>query len=284
MEPYLNKARYESCWHFIAGVYPWEYNFANSTGTSLQFYFLNVIFVTMAGLMFKLINAEEELNRGLPVTAVLRKDYTTRETIRQVYQDLGCNGLFRDVDRSIFKFEDQVKVRRRNLAPANYMLGQYLLVEDEPPPLPAGLVSRMRIPPFNPPTSDASGSDSRGQKRRHSGGQSGQKTPHPNPHPSRRSSNQRCAPAPSHSSLGISGDDDDENEFASSSKRQRGSNHRSQQPSQQDLGHTSQKSSHEDLQFHSDDDGNDENDSTSSHQGLRSISFRRSQRHGLRRR
>ena len=60
----------------------WEYNFANSTGTSSQLYFLNVIFVTMAGLMFKLINAEEELNRGLPVTAVPRKDRTTRETIR----------------------------------------------------------------------------------------------------------------------------------------------------------------------------------------------------------
>jgi hypothetical protein len=285
MEPCLTKSTYESCWHFIAGICPWEYNFADNSSASLQFYFLKANFITMTALMFKLISAEEELNRGLPVTAVPRKDRTMRETIRQVYQDLAYNPRFVDVDRSIFQFEDQVRVRRRTLAPVDYMLDHYLLVADEPPPLPAGLkVSRTPIPPFFPPASDASGSDSRGQKRRHPGGLSGQNAPHPNPHPSRRSSNQRRAPAPSHSSLGLSGDDDDENVFASSSRWQRGSNHRSQQPSQQGSGHTSRRSSHGDLQFHSDGDDNDENDSPSSHQCLGSIPFSRSLRHSLRRR
>jgi len=230
MEPCLTKSTYESCWHFIAGICPWEYNFADNSSASLQFYFLKANFITMTALMFKLISAEEELNRGLPVTAVPRKDRTMRETIRQVYQDLAYNPRFVDVDRSIFQFEDQVRVRRRTLAPVDYMLDHYLLVADEPPPLPAGLkVSRTPIPPFFPPASDASGSDSRGQKRRHPGGLSGQNAPHPNPHPSRRSSKQKRSPAPSHSSLGLSGNDDDENELASSSRRQRGSNHRSQQ-------------------------------------------------------
>jgi len=238
MEPRLTRTTYEACWHFIASVCPWEKNFVNSTGTSLQLYFLNGIFVTMTRLMFQLFTAEEKLNRDIPVSRKPLNDRNMRETIRQVYQDLSFCDKFKDVDRHIFNFEGRLKVQRSTLA-SDYRLSQYILIDDQPPPLPAGLVSRAPIPPFLPPASDASGSDGRGQKRRHSGGQSGQKTLHPNPHPSRRSSKQKRSPAPSHSSLGLSGTDDDENELASSSRRQRGSNHRSQQSSRQDSGHTS---------------------------------------------
>jgi hypothetical protein len=252
MEPCLTKPTYESCWHFVAGICPWESNFANSSGRTLQFYYLNAVFITMTALMFKLINAEEELNRGLPMTAVPRKDRTMRETIRQVYQDLAYNPRFVDVDRSIFKFEDKVRVRRRTLAPVDCLLTQHLLVNGDPPPLPDGFVSRTPISPFFPPTSDASDSGSRGQKRGHPGRQSGQNISHRNPHPSQRSSNQKRARAPSHSSLGLSGDDGDEDVFTGSSRWQLGSGRRSRQPSQEHSGHMSRRPSWEDTdcQFH----------------------------------
>jgi hypothetical protein len=237
MEPFLTKPIYEACWQLAVAICPWDLNITGSSDKSLPVYYLNTAFLTMARLMFNVIDSEEGLNRGLPETVGPQRDRNMRrETIREVYQNL--NPRFGNVEREIFNFED--KTRSRSIAHVaalrkiDDILDQYLLNDGNPPPPPAGLMPPTPIKRFFPPRSDPSGSDNRGQKRGRSGGQSGQNTPHLIPHPSQRSSSRRGATAPGRSNLGVS-DDDDQYIFVGGSGWQHGSDYRSQQRSQQDV-------------------------------------------------
>ena len=163
MVPFLTKPTYEACWVFAADVLPWESNFGasaeaaattTSSGVSTRLYFLRTVFTTMTGVMFRLLDSEDQLNHRVPLGSVRRRDRNMRETVRRVYHDLAFNPNFRYVDRAIFDFEQRSSAKRRRLAAVDYILDEYLVDDGNgpPPPPPPGFLQRTaESPSFGAP-------------------------------------------------------------------------------------------------------------------------------------
>ena len=82
-----------------------DYDATFSDHTGLAFYFLKIIFFTMAPKLINLCYVEREMNRGRPQGLRPMTDENIRKAIRELYQCLPFDVKLKSVDRCHFTWK-----------------------------------------------------------------------------------------------------------------------------------------------------------------------------------
>jgi hypothetical protein len=135
----LNKRTFEAVWKTIASHIDYEATFKDHS--ALPYFFLEVIFFTLAPMMFKLIAKEQELNKDRSKQDVQALDLNYRQTIRETYRALAFEERFEFVEREIFIW-NPLPIKRRRVKAVDNTLNKVVWFNKRAPPPPLNFVPR----------------------------------------------------------------------------------------------------------------------------------------------
>ena len=142
----LGKSTFRAIWRFVQDVVDYDATFsANSTGTRpLAYFFIRIVFTTLAPMLFQLINKEKALNANKAEGDRNRNDQTFRTEIIETYKTLTILTQFADVDKEIFTWL-AAPVKKCRFTRTDRIIASRVWDDEVPPAPPANYTPRQRI-------------------------------------------------------------------------------------------------------------------------------------------